>query len=330
MRRRQFLAVLWGAAAPWPFVARAQPRDPTHPRIIGLLHSTSLDYFAKFQSSVEQGLSEAGWTEGKNVQIEYRWAEGKPDRLPALAADLVSREVAVIFAVGGSAPAQAAKAATSTIPIVFISAADPIKAGLVASLNRPGGNVTGVSLIGSALEAKRLGLLNQIAPNASPIGVLANPNYPDFDVERRELQNAAGALKRTIVFANASSPQEIDTAFAALARQHAGVLIVAQDILFNSRNEQITALAARYGLPAIYNQREYPAVGGLISYGPHFADGYRQAGVYLGRVLKGEKPGDLPVQQPTRFEMVVNMKAAKALGLTVPATLLATADEVIE
>jgi putative ABC transport system substrate-binding protein len=331
MRRRQFISALAGAATAWPSIARAQRRDPAPlPPTIGLLHSTSLNYFAKFQDSVRQGLSETGWTEGQGVRIEYRWAEGKPARLPALAQDLVSREVAVIFAVGGSAPAQAAKAATSTIPIVFISAADPIKAGLVASLSRPGGNVTGVSLIGSALEAKRLGLLNQLVPDAAPIGVLINPNYPDFAGERRELQTAADALKRAVVFVNASTVAEIDAAFAALARQHAAGLVVAQDILFNSRNEQITALAARYRLPAIYNQREYSTAGGLISYGPHFADGYRQAGVYLGKILNGEKPADLPVQQPTRFEMVINLKAAHALDLTIPPTLLALADEVIE
>jgi putative ABC transport system substrate-binding protein len=329
MRRREFISMITSAAACWPLRVHAQSSEPNGLPTVGLLHSTSFNYFAKFQDSVRQGLSEAGWTDRKNVQIEYRWAEGKPERLPALAADLVSRKVAAIFAVGGSAPAQAAKNATSTIPIVFISAADPIKAGLVASLNRPGGNVTGVSLIGSALEAKRLGILNQLVPGAS-IGALIDPNYPDMENERRELKNAGDELKEPIVFANASTPQQIDAAFAGLAEQHVGGLIVAQDIFFNSRSEQIAALAARYRLPAIYNQREYPAAGGLISYGPHFADGYRQAGVYVGRVLKGEKPEDLPVQQPTRFETVLNLKAAKALDLRVPPTLLATADEVIE
>jgi len=329
MRRREFISMITSAAACWPLLAHAQSGAPNGLPTVGLLHSTSFNYFAKFQASFRQGLSEAGWTDGKNVQIEYRWAEGKPERLPALAADLVSRKVAAIFAVGGSAPAQAAKNATSTIPVVFISAADPIKAGLVASLNRPGGNVTGVSLIGSALEAKRLGILNQVVPGAS-IGALINPNYPDMESQRRELKNAGDELKEPIVFANASTPQQIDAAFAGLAEQHVGGLIVAQDIFFNSRVEQITALAARYRLPAIYNQREYPAAGGLISYGPHFADGYRQAGVYVGRVLKGEKPEDLPVQQPTSFETVLNLKAAKALDLRVPPTLLATADEVIE
>ena len=329
MRRREFISMITSAAACWPLLAHAQSGEPNGLPTVGLLHSTSFNYFAKFQASFRQGLSEAGWTDGKNVQIEYRWAEGKPERLPALAADLVSRKVAAIFAVGGSAPAQAAKNATSTIPVVFISAADPIKAGLVASLNRPGGNVTGVSLIGSALEAKRLGILNQVVPGAS-IGALINPNYPDMESQRRELKNAGDGLKEPIVFANASTPQQIDAAFAGLAEQHVGGLIVAQDIFFNSRVEQITALAARYRLPAIYNQREYPAAGGLISYGPHFADGYRQAGVYVGRVLKGEKPEDIPVQQPTSFETVLNLKVAKALDLRIPPALLAIADEVIE
>ena len=329
MKRRQFISIVISAAAYCPSFAGGQSSQPTGLPVIGLLHSTSLNYFAKFQNSVSQGLKEVGWITGKNVQLEYRWAEGKPERLPALAEDLVNRQVAVIFAVGGSAPAQAAKGAPTTIPIVFISAADPVKAGLVVSLNRPGGNVTGVSLIGSALEAKRLGVLNQLVPEAL-IGALINPNYPDMERERRELQNAADALKQRIVFINASTSQEIDAGFAALAQQHVGALVVAQDIFFNSRNEQIAALAARYRMPAIYNQREYPEIGGLISYGPPFAEGYRQAGVYIGKVLRGEKPADLPVLQPSRFEMVLNLKAAKTLGLKVPPALLAIADEVIE
>jgi putative ABC transport system substrate-binding protein len=324
------MTLIGGAAAMpalSPFGAYAQPSgQPT----IGLLHSTSLGYFSKFLSSVRQGLGQSGWVDGQNVNIEYRWAEGHPDRLPALAAELVQRQVTAIFTVGGSAPARAAKAATSTIPIVFISAADPIKAGLVASLSRPGGNVTGVSLIGSELEAKRLALLHQLLPAAATISVLINPKYPDADRERRELQQAADTLKERMEFVNASSSDEIDAAFATMAQQHAGAVLVAQDIVFNTRSAQIVALAARYRLPAIYNQREYAAGGGLLSYGTHFADGYRQAGVYIGKVLKGEKPADLPVQQPTRFEMVINLKTAKTLGLDIPPTLLALADEVIE
>ena len=298
--------------------------------VIGLLHSTTRNYFQHFLPAVRQGLRESGWTDGQNVAIEYRWAEGTPAQLPALASDLVNRHVAVIFTVGGSAPAQAAKAATATIPIVFISAADPMKAGLVASLNRPGGNVTGVSLIGSALEAKRLAILDQLAPKAGLIGILVNPNYPDADSQRRELLEAADLLKQPIAIATASTGGEIDTAFAALVQQHAGAILVTQDILFNTRHEQIVALADRYKLPAMYNQREYAAAGGLISYGTHFADGYRLAGVYLGKILKGAKPADLPVQQPTRFEMVINLKTAKTLDLEIPPALLALADEVIE
>jgi putative ABC transport system substrate-binding protein len=327
MRRREFITLLGGTAA-WPLGARAQQASklPT----IGVLHTTYPSYFGQFAVAVRQGFGVSGWTEGQNVAIEYRWAEGRNDRLPALAAELVRRQVEVIFAVGGTAPAQAAKAATSTVPIVFISAADPIKAGLVASLNRPGGNVTGVSLIGSALEAKRLALLHELAPKAALIGVLVNPTYPDAERQRGELQEAADTLKQRIAIATASTEVEIDKAFAALAQQGAGAVLVAQDILFGTRREQLVALAAEYKLPAIFIQREFAIGGGLISYGPHFADGYRQAGAYLGRILKGEKPADLPVMQPTRFEMVINLKTARALGLDVPATLLALADEVIE
>jgi putative ABC transport system substrate-binding protein len=328
---RRYLIALTGLAAAMSalpsFGALAQqPGQLT----IGLLHSTSQGYFSNFLSSVRNGMSESGLVDAQNVPIEYRWAEGHPDRLPALAADLVQRRVTVIFAVGGTAPAHAAKAATSTIPIVFISASDPIKAGLVSSLNRPGGNVTGVSLIGSELEAKRLALLHQLLPAAATISVLINPTYPDADRERRELLQAADTLKQRIEFTSASTADEIDAAFATMAQQHAGAVLVAQDIFFNTRFAQIVALAARYRLPAIYNQREYAAGGGLLSYGTHFADGYRQAGVYIGKILKGEKPADLPVQQPTRFEMVINLKTAKALGLDIPPTLLALADEVIE
>jgi ABC-type uncharacterized transport system substrate-binding protein len=323
--RREFITLLGGAAAAWPMVARAQAL-PT----IGVLHTTYPSYFEQFAAAVRRGLGEAGWTDGQNVALEYRWAEGRNDRLPALAAELVRRQVAVIFAVGGTAPAQAAKTATPTIPIVFISAADPIKAGLVASLNRPDGNVTGVSLIGSALEAKRLELLHQLAPKAALIGVLVNPTYPDAERQRGELQEAADTLKQRIAIVIASTEVEIDRAFVALARQDAGAVLVAQDILFVTRREQLVALTAQYRLPAIFIQREFAANGGLISYGTHFADGYRQAGVYLGRILKGEKPADLPVVQPTRFEMVINLKTARTLGLDVPATLLALADEVIE
>jgi putative ABC transport system substrate-binding protein len=329
MRRREF-AKLMGIAAISPLLrpvaSRAQPSMPT----IGILHSSSPNYFAQFEPSVRQGLAENGYVVGKTVAIEYRWAEGKYDRLPELASELVTRQVTVIFAVGGTDPARAAKAATTTIPIVFISAADPVKTGLVASLNRPGGNVTGVSLIGSALEAKRMEMLHQFVPQASTIAILLNPNYPGAQSQLKEVQDAAAALGAAAAIFNASAPQDIDAAFASDAMKAAGALLVANDPFFNSRRQQIIELAARKGLATMYSQREYAAAGGLMTYGPHFADGYRQAGVYIGRVLKGEKPADLPVMQPVKFEFVINLKTAKALGLSVPPMLLALADEVIE
>jgi putative ABC transport system substrate-binding protein len=298
--------------------------------VVGFLHSASSSYSTQFAPAVRQGLNEAGYIEGRNVMIEYRSAEGQYDRLPGLAADLVERNVAVILAAGGSDPAKAAKEATATIPIVFVSAADPVKAGLVASLNRPGRNITGVSLIGSALEAKRLELLSELVAGTASIGVLVNPSYPDADRQLRELQEAADVIKRQIDIVRASTESEIETAFASVARLGAGALLVTQDALFNGRRELLVALAARHKLPAIYNQREYVAIGGLVSYGTHFADAYRQGGVYVGKILKGAKPADLPVMQPTRFELAINLKTAKALGLDLPDKLLALADEVIE
>jgi putative ABC transport system substrate-binding protein len=247
-----------------------------------------------------------------------------------LVADLVKRKVAVILAAGGSDPAKAAKAATATIPIVFISASDPVKVGIVMSLNRPGGNVTGVSLLGSALEAKRLGLLHELVPGAASIGVLINPKYPDSNLQLREVQEAASTIKRQINIVHASTEAEIDAAISTLAQQGSVALLVAQDPFFGSRREQLVALAARYKLPAIYYQNEYAKVGGLVSYGTDFADGYRQAGIYVGRILKGEKPADLPVVQPTKFELIINLKTAKTLGLDVPPHLQQLADEVIE
>jgi putative ABC transport system substrate-binding protein len=275
-------------------------------------------------------LSESGYTEGQNVATEYRLADGHADRLSGFAADLIGRKVAVIFAAGGTDPAKAAKAATATIPIVFVSAADPVKAGIVTSLNQPGGNVTGVSILGSVVEAKRVGLLNEIIPGSAPIGVLLNPTYPDADVELKEAQDAARAINRQLVIARATTDAEIDAAFATFAQQGAGALLITADVLFASRREQLVALAARYKLPAIYSQREFTDMGGLFSYAPDYAAGYRQAGNYLGKVLNGAKPADLPIMQSTKFELVVNLKSARALGIAVPPTLLATADDVIE
>jgi putative tryptophan/tyrosine transport system substrate-binding protein len=327
MRRREFIAGLGGVAAAWPLAAHAQQsRSP----VIGLLHATSSNYFAQFAEAVRQGMRETGVIEGRDATIEYRWAEGQNDRLPALASDLVRKGVAVILAVGGTAPALAAKATTSTIPIVFLSAADPIEAGLVDSLSRPGGNVTGISFLGTALEAKRLEILHKLVPKATLIGVLVDPTYPDSEAQRRELQGAADILKQPITVVGASTPAEINEAFATLSQKNAGAVLVTQAIFFNTRGEQLAGLAVRYRLPAIFDQREIAALGGLISYGTSFADAYRLGGVYVAKVLKGAKPADLPVMQPTKFETVINLKTAKALGLTIPETLLATADEVIQ
>jgi putative ABC transport system substrate-binding protein len=326
VKRREFIAGV-GSAAAWPVVGRAQ--QPGLP-VIGLLHATSSYYFAQFAEAVRQGMCESGVIEGRDATIEYRWAEGQNDRLPALAAEFVRKRFAVILAVGGTAPALAAKATTSTIPIVFLSAADPIKAGLVDSLNRPGGNVTGISFLGTALEAKRLEILHKVVPSAALIGLLVDPTYPDSEAQRRELQEAADILKQPIAVVGASTPAEINEAFATLSQKNADAVLVTQAILFNTRGEQLAGLAARYRLPAVFDQREIAALGGLISYGTSFTDGYRLGGVYVGKVLRGAKPADLPVMQPTKFEFLINLKTAKALGLTIPETLLATADEVIQ
>jgi ABC-type uncharacterized transport system substrate-binding protein len=327
MRRRDFITIAGGAAAAWPVIAHAEP--PAIP-VIGFLASLSSAYVAHFAPAFRQGLSETGYIDGQNVVIEFRSAEGKYERLTDLVGELVDHKVTVIVAIGGSDPAKVAKAATTLIPIVFVSAADPVRAGVVTSFNRPGGNITGVSLLGSALEAKRLELLHEMVPGTSPIGVLVNPKYPDVDLELHELQGAADVIKRQIIVARASAQTEVDAAFAAIIQQGASALLVAQDPFFNSQRDHIVERASYFKLPAIYNQREYAEVGGLFSYGTSFAEGYRQAGVYVGKLLKGAKPGDLPILQPTKYELVINLKTAKMLGLAVPSSLLALADEVIE
>ena len=327
MRRREFIAAAGGAAA-WPLLARAQ--QPAKP-VIGFLSSRSSGESAIELAAFQRGLSEAGYLEGRNVTIEYRWAEGQYNRLPTMAADLIGRQVAVIVGAGGSAPAQAAKAATAQIPIVFISGSDnPVKDGLVASLNRPGGNVTGLSVITSALGPKRLELLHDLSPKASVVGVLVNPDYGDAGLQVRELQEAAGAIKLTIHRVSASTESGIDSAFASLVERKVDALFIANDPFFTDRRHQIVALAAHNAMPVIYNNRLFVEAGGLVSYGADFTDAYRQAGNYVGRILKGESPADLPVLQPTKFELIINLKTAKALGLTVPSIMQMTADEVIE
>ena len=326
MRRRAFLAAV-GSAAAWPLAARAQ--QPTMP-VVGFLNSTSPAPWAYLVAAFRRGLGDAGYVEDRNVAIEYRWAEGQYDRLPVLAADLVRRQVAVIVATGGSSSGLAAKAATSTIPIVFTSG-DPVRGGLVASLSRPGGNATGVVVtVGTAMEGKRLGLLREMVPTATLIAVLLNPGTLIFETQLNDVQEAARAVGQHIHILHANSEREVDTAFAKMVEVRAGALLVAADPIIFGQRDRLVALAARHAVPAIYELREYAVVGGLMSYGTNLVDAYHLVGIYTGRVLKGEKPADLPVVQSTRFEFVINLKTAKALGLTVPPTLLARADEVIE
>jgi putative ABC transport system substrate-binding protein len=325
LRRRSFLSLLGGAAAAWPLAVRAQQLAVP---VVGFLNGASAWEYSRNAAAFRQGLSEAGFDEGRNVLIEYRWAEGHYERLPIFAAELVRRQVAAIFANGPAVVA--AKAATTTTPIVFASGFDPVASGLVASLNRPGGNITGFTSILDEVLPKRLQMLHELIPTATMIAVLSNPAYPSAETQRKELQTAAITLGLQVHLLHASTDRELDAAFATLRQLRAGGLVISPDPFFNTRIEQLAALALRYAVPTIHSRREFTAAGGLMSYGSAITDVYRIAGSYVGRILKGEKPADLPVQQSTRIELIINMKTVKALGLTVPLTLQVAADELIE
>ncbi len=327
MKRREFITLLGGAAVAWPLAARAQPRVP----VIGFLGSTSAQVGAKFLEAFRKGLSEIGYVDGRNVAIEYRWAGGREDRMPELAADLVRRQVAVIAAPVSTAGALAAKAATSSIPIVFGTASDPVALGLVASLNRPGGNVTGIKSLNVELTAKRLGLLRELAPQATRLIALVSPNAVMTDAIVKSVHASAPTLglPLEILYAG-TNDRDIEAAFANLSQKPGAALLVTVDPFFFNRRALIVTLAARHALPTVYFSREFADIGGLISYGTNFDNIHELTGIYTGRVLKGEKPADLPVLQPTKFEMVINLSTAKALSIDVPPTLLALADEVIE
>jgi putative ABC transport system substrate-binding protein len=327
VRRRHFITLLGGAATAWPLAVRAQ--QPMMP-VVGFLDSGGLGDYPDRVAAFRQGLKDVGYVEGENVAIDFRWANGRYDQLPALAAEFVRRQVAVIFATTIQS-ALSANAATSTIPIVFAIGSDPVKYGLAASLSRPGGNATGTSWLGgSILTAKRLELLHEAAPAAGVIGALVNPTNPTADDETREIKEAARALGLEIHFANASAAREIDGAFATLIQQRVGAVLIGADNFFFARRDQLIVLAARHALPAIAQWRQFAVSGGLMSYGTKFSETYRQAAIYVGRILKGEKPADLPIQQAAKVELVINLNTARALGLTFPLPLLGRADEVIE
>jgi len=328
MRRRDLIALL-GAAAAWPLAARAQQTAMTIP-VVGFLASSSANAPSGPVAAIHLALKQAGYELGHTVRMEYRYANNQLERLPALADELVKIPAAVIITSGGPGPALAAKAATTTIPIVFAPMPDPVRSGLVSSFNRPGGNITGVAALTVELDPKRLELLHELAPSGGPLGVLLNPSRADTQVQLDGIKTAARSLGRELVLGYANTVQQIDTAFATFAEQSVAGLLVAADPLFSSQRTQIIVLATRHGWPAIYQWREFVDAGGLASYGPNLFDAYRQAGLFAARILKGEKPADLPVQQPTKFEFVINLRTAKALGLTIPQVLLGRADEVIE
>jgi ABC-type uncharacterized transport system substrate-binding protein len=328
MKRREFITLLGGATAAWPVTARAQ--QPAMP-VIGLLHLTSFEQTREYLAAFHQGLADTGYIERRNVVIEYRWGEGQNDRLPTLVADLVRRQVSVIVTLETTHGALAAKAATQTIPVLFMQGADPVRVGLVDSLSRPGGNVTGINLFLAEVAGKRLQMLLETVPSAKSIVYLRNPTNPFFaESETREVQAAARALRVELQFANVARLSEIDTAFANFSQQRADAIFVSADGFLLTNSAHVVALAARYKMPAIYGWRQAVSLGGLMSYGTNFPDAWRQAGIYTGRLLKGEKPSDLPVQQVTKIELIIDLRTARAFGVTVPLSLLGRADEVIE
>jgi putative ABC transport system substrate-binding protein len=326
MRRREFIAGLGGAAAAWPLASRAQQLAIP---VIGFLNGGTPAGYERFAAAFRQGLNENGYVEGRNLVIEYRWGEDQYDRMPALAADLVSRQVTVLAATSTPA-ALAAKAATSIIPIVFEAGFDPVAVGLVASFNRPGGNATGLINNLNLMGPKRLGLLHELVPNAGVIGMLVNPTFPDVESQLRDMREAAQNAGLQVHVVNASSERDFDKAFATLVQLNVGALLVGADVVFVSNRDQLVAQAARQGIPTLYPYRNFVVAGGLASYATNLEEIYRQAGIYVARILKGAKPSDLPVLLPTKFDLTINLKTAKALGLTIPETLLATADEVIQ